>query len=123
LPFLPIEPIPDAPPYIRGAIILRGTAIPVVDTTVWLNLKRTSTDPLDPHLILLSIQDHAIAFIVDEVIDLVPLPHSLEGPSQEALIKIQLQDNVIEESGTLYRFMNPEQSFKQEDLSVIKQIQ
>ena len=111
LPFLPVNSIPDSPSYVHGVSLVRGESLLIVDAAAWLNLKRISPIPLDPTLIVFSAQGRAIGLMVDEVLDLVDLPETGVAPLEEALLRIQFQDRVVERNGAVYRLMNPDQDF------------
>ncbi len=71
---LPIEPVRSAPPFVLGVAIIRGAAVPVVDTARLL-----AAPPVPPgRFVTVRAGDRVVALAVDQVIGVVAIP-SLAG--------------------------------------------
>jgi len=66
---LPIEPVADAPPFVRGLARIRGAAVPVVDGGLLVG----DTPAPATRLVLLRVDGRAVALAVDEVIGVATL--------------------------------------------------
>ena len=75
----PATLLPDSPDYVRGAINLRGTILPIVDLAARLEL--TQTQPTARHVIIV-IWDggRQIGLLVDAVCDILQAPQSAVQP-------------------------------------------
>lgn len=100
--FLPITPLTDVPPYVKGVINLRGKIIPVLDVRIRMGM------PEIPYhertcIIIININNQIIGLIVDTVkevlkissdkLESTPVAH---GKSKDALI-----GSVTEVAGTV----------------------
>lgn len=75
----PITPIPEAPMYQTGIINVRGSIIPVID--VRLRFGKALIEYTERACIILStIQDTQVGFIVDEVNEVVDIEESCISP-------------------------------------------
>lgn len=94
---LPIEPVADMPPFVRGVSIVRGQPMPVVDLAVLLGMPSGAAE----RFVTLRVANRQVALAVSGVIGvrdldlstLQELPPLLHGASRE----------VIEAIGTLDR--------------------
>jgi len=74
---LPIEPLADAPPFVCGLSIIRGSPVPVVDAAAVLGGGRLSTHG---RFVALRVGERCVALAVDEVSDVRPIPaETLQG--------------------------------------------
>jgi purine-binding chemotaxis protein CheW len=87
---LPFEPLPGAPPYIRGVSVIRGDTVPIVDTAVLLGANESHPG----RLVTVAVDDRRIALAVDAVVGIREVP----GPALHDLPP--LLDNVSAESIT-----------------------
>jgi purine-binding chemotaxis protein CheW len=71
----PITPLPNAPPHVQGVMNLRGAVVPVVDLRLALGLPRIEYGKFTV-IIVLSVQNRTIGFVVDSVCDVLPLTPS-----------------------------------------------
>ena len=69
---LPTEPVPGAPPFVRGLAIVRGAPIPVVD--IALLLGEAVSDPA--YFVTAAWNDGAVALAVDGLLGVRRLPHA-----------------------------------------------
>lgn len=66
----PATVLPEAPPYVRGVIDLRGTIVPIVDVRARFHGGLTEVTPT--HVILVvAIDDLMVGLLADAVIDIV----------------------------------------------------
>lgn len=70
---LPLDPLPNMPPFMLGVSIIRGQVVPVVDLAVL-----TAQDAAKPgtRLITLTLGQRQVALAVDDVIGVRSLPAS-----------------------------------------------
>jgi purine-binding chemotaxis protein CheW len=64
--------LPGAPDFIKGAINLRGTIVPVVDMRVKFGLPQVSYDDTTV-MIVLNVADRIVGVVVDSVSDVIRL--------------------------------------------------
>ncbi|MBL4584864.1 MAG: chemotaxis protein CheW [Pseudomonadales bacterium] len=65
-------PIPNAPPFVKGVINLRGTIVPIIDIRQCFNMEETSYGPLTVVIVLRATHDvgsRTIGIVVDAVSD------------------------------------------------------
>lgn len=67
--------LPGAPEFIKGAINLRGTIVPVVDMRLKFELPQVTYDDTTV-MIVLSVADRVVGVVVDSVSDVIRLEHS-----------------------------------------------
>jgi purine-binding chemotaxis protein CheW len=67
-----ITPLPNSPAHVQGVMNLRGTVVGVVDLRVALGLPRAEYNKFSV-IIVLSILDRTMGFIVDSVCDVLSL--------------------------------------------------
>ena len=71
--FTKIRPIPNAPSYVKGAINLRGTVVPIVDLRSRFGLPETEYNQFAV-IIVVSVGDRALGLVVDAVSDVLNFP-------------------------------------------------
>ncbi|CAA7602941.1 CheW-like domain protein [Acididesulfobacillus acetoxydans] len=81
-----VRPVPDAPPFVRGLINLRGLALPVVDLRVRFGLPAPESD--DPGrevgnalVLVAEIAGDRVGLAVDEVVEVTVLEDISPPPS------------------------------------------
>jgi purine-binding chemotaxis protein CheW len=67
-----ITPIPNAPPYVRGVLNLRGAVVPVVDLRCRLGLERTAYTQFTV-IIVVHVGATTAGLVVDAVSDVVTI--------------------------------------------------
>lgn len=72
---LPIEPIADAPSFVRGVAIIRGGPVPVVDCAALI----AGTATPATRFVLARVGDRRVALAVDDVLGVVSLPRARLG--------------------------------------------
>lgn len=106
LPALPLEQVPNAPPFIRGVVFVRGHLIPVLDTAERLGLKE-HVRATDPHVVCLRVGERLIGLEVDEALDLEELANPESLTPQEMGSKEGLLASMAENRGRVIRLLNP----------------
>jgi purine-binding chemotaxis protein CheW len=71
--------VPHAPPYVEGAINLRGKVIPVLNLRKKFNIEER---PLDDHskIVIMNVRGHIMGILVDSVSDVLRIPQSVIMP-------------------------------------------
>jgi purine-binding chemotaxis protein CheW len=64
---LPVEPIVDAPTFVRGLTVVRGVPVPVVDLAMGMGLAPSSATS---RFVVLAVNGRNVALAVDEVVGL-----------------------------------------------------
>lgn len=82
LPALPIEPLPNVPPFVQGAVFVRDQFLPVLDAAKRMGLP-ASKRSLEPPIVCLRIQEQWIGIEVDEALDLIELQPDRSHPTLE----------------------------------------
>jgi purine-binding chemotaxis protein CheW len=77
-----ITQVPEAPPWVAGVIDLHGRVIPVVDLRQRFGQSPKEPDP-DDRLLVVQAQEQTVAFMVDEVTDVLEMTvHQTESPPE-----------------------------------------
>jgi purine-binding chemotaxis protein CheW len=76
---LPITPIPETAPYIRGVINLRGRVIPVVDARARFGMPSVDYDPRTC-VIVVETGGWSVGLVVDRVEDVTAIPAEQTEP-------------------------------------------
>lgn len=76
LPLMSLQPVPGAPPYLRGLMNLHGASIPVMDLAARLGYKTTQNYTLDTPILLCSSGAHQAGLIISEVQDVRSINNS-----------------------------------------------
>lgn len=107
LPALPIEAIPQCPPFVRGVVFVRGTLIPVLDAAERLGL-RDHVRPLEPHIVCLRVGSRLVGLEVDEAVDLIDLPLGYELPVEVINARGGFLSGLVESGGQIIRILDAE---------------
>ena len=107
LPALPIEAVPQCPPFIRGVVFVRGHLIPVLDAAERLGLIG-GEPPIEPHILCLRIGDRLIGLEVDEALDLFHTEPGASLQASEIGAAHGFFSGVIEMEGNIIRLLSPE---------------
>jgi len=109
--------VPNAAPFVKGVYNLRGDIISVIDMRTFFNLP--AEDSLDDteNMIILRLESHIIAVIVDSIDKVVGIsseniqpPHPLFGD-----INIKYISGVVENEGRLYVILDVERILGDDD--------
>lgn len=77
-----ITEVPDMPIYVKGVINLRGKVIPIMDLRLRFNMKEREHDDRTC-IIIVNINETAIGFVVDTVLEVVDIPEGdIDPPPQ-----------------------------------------
>lgn len=68
--FMPITPIPNVPPHLKGVINLRGTVLPVIDLRLKFGLPPVDYSKFTV-IIIATVSDRLVGLIVDAVSDVL----------------------------------------------------
>lgn len=67
LPLMTLQPVPGAPPYLRGLMNLHGTSIPVMDLAARLGHTTSQSYTLDTPILMCSYEGRHAGLIISEV--------------------------------------------------------
>jgi len=79
---IPITRVPNSPEFINGVINLRGKVIPVMNLGKRIGLREKETDN-DSRIIVVTIQNKIIGFIVDKVNIVLRIHKSIIEPTPQ----------------------------------------
>lgn len=119
LPALPIETIPHAPAYLRGAVLIRGAIVPVVNVAMRLGLKEHVRPP-EPPIVCLFLGGRRIGVEVDEALDLVDWSRGVYVDAGDLRIQDELVAGMVELDGHAIRLLNPERLLATEDAGSLR---
>lgn len=104
--------LPDAPPYVRGVINLRGTIIPVLDLRARFNGRLTEAS--ERHVIIVtSIGTTTMGLLVDAVADIITVSAANIQPVPDVRDKSQdsLLSGLVTVEGRMVALLNLEHLF------------
>jgi chemotaxis signal transduction protein len=107
LPALPIEPIPQAPPFLRGVVFVRGHWIPVLDAAERLG-GNDRQRPAEPPIVCLSLGGKLVGLDVDEAVDLVDWSGGTFAAAGELGARDGAFAGLVEIDGQVLRLLDPE---------------
>lgn len=78
----PATPLPQAPPYVKGVINLRGTVLPIIDLGGRLGFGPTA--PSQRHVIIVAhISDKTVGLLVEAVSDILTVAGEVIQPAPD----------------------------------------
>ena len=78
----PATALPQAPPYVRGVINLRGAVLPIVDLGARLGLG--AAEPTARHVIMVAqVQNQVVGLLVDAVSDILTVTDDMIQPTPD----------------------------------------
>ena len=78
----PATALPQAPPYVRGVINLRGAVLPIVDLGARLGLG--AAEPTARHVIMVAqVQNQVVGLLVDAVSDILTVTDDMVQPTPD----------------------------------------
>ncbi|MBE3595449.1 MAG: purine-binding chemotaxis protein CheW [Hydrogenibacillus sp.] len=83
-----ITRVPEAPPYVKGVINLRGVVTPVVDLRMKLGVTAKPFDA-ETRILIVRVGDLHVGLIVDRADDVVDLPPSAVVPPPEVVTTVR----------------------------------
>lgn len=82
--FSKITPIPNAPPFVRGVLNLRGTVVPIVDLRARFAMTEKDYDQFTC-IIVVNVGTRVVGLVVDTVSDVLNIPNdSIADPPELA---------------------------------------
>jgi purine-binding chemotaxis protein CheW len=104
-----ITPFPGAPPHVQGVMNLRGAVVPVIDLRLALGLPRIEYGKFTV-IVVLSVQDRTLGFVVDSVCDVVSLaPGDIEGaPELGARVDGAMVSGIARVQGRFVVLLDPD---------------
>lgn len=79
-----ITRVPKTPSYVKGVINLRGVVTPIIDLRDRFNVK-SLVDDEDTRIIIITMDDMEVGFIVDAANDVMDIPISSIEPQPEVV--------------------------------------
>ncbi|BBO33567.1 chemotaxis protein CheW [Lacipirellula parvula] len=80
--FSKITPIPNAPPFVRGVMNLRGTVVPIIDLRARFAMTAKEYDQFTC-IIVVNVGARVVGLVVDTVSDVLNIPHgSISDPPE-----------------------------------------
>ena len=87
-----ITEVPQMPEFVLGVVNIRGKVVPVFDLRLKFKLKQKSFDDLTKILVV-SVNDNLISFIVDEILDNIKLDASVID--QAPTVKMEIERDCV----------------------------
>lgn len=81
-----ITAVPNSPEFVEGVINLRGNIIPVVDLRKRLHLFREAETQTKSWVLILSIGDRVVGFVVDRVTEVIKIPEESIEPAPDIVV-------------------------------------
>jgi purine-binding chemotaxis protein CheW len=95
---LPVQPVPGAPPYVRGISVVRGAPCPVVD----LGALFGASERVEPaRFVSLKLKDRGLCLAVDEIVRVTPLRGVGALPPVLAEVRPELRSSLTTLDGEL----------------------
>lgn len=122
LPALPIEPVPQCPPFVRGVVFVRGHVIPVLSAAERLGLQ-DYVRPDEPNIVCLRIDDRVVGVEFDEAIDLF----QIGGDESLTVNRMGGHEGfftgVIDHEGEIIRLLDPRHLISETEAVSLEQVQ
>ncbi len=80
--FSQVTPLPNAPPYVKGVLNLRGTIVPIVDLRKKFNLPEMEYTPFTV-IVVVQVAGKTLGFIVDAVSDVLTVQGNAIQPTPD----------------------------------------
>jgi purine-binding chemotaxis protein CheW len=98
--YRPITPVPGAPRTLPGILSEHGTILPVADTRLILDLGLAEVTRAT-RLVVVAVEEHELALLVDAVLDLAQLPAEAVEPVPAALdpARARFLTGVVQQDG------------------------
>lgn len=121
----PVTPVPNSPMFVEGVINLRGDIIPVIDLRKRLNLFNEKSELDKNWVLILSINNRIVGFIVDKVTEVLKVPeNNIEPPPNIIVAGLENQyiQGVCEIPGSLLVILNFESVLFNEEYYALKEM-
>jgi purine-binding chemotaxis protein CheW len=80
--FSKITPIPNAPPFVRGVMNLRGTVVPIIDLRARFSMTEKEYDQFTC-IVVVNVGARVVGLVVDTVSDVLNIPNdSIADPPE-----------------------------------------
>lgn len=115
--------VPNAAPFVMGVYNLRGDIISVIDLRIFFN-QMTRNDMNDEsnleNMIILRLEDHTIAVIVDSIDKVVGIPSNTIQPPHPLFgdINVKYISGIVESDKKLYVILDVERIFNSEETEI-----
>jgi purine-binding chemotaxis protein CheW len=84
--FSKITPIPNAPPFVRGVMNLRGTVVPIIELRARFSMTEKDYDQFTC-IIVVNVGTRVVGLVVDTVSDVLNIPNdSIADPPELASV-------------------------------------
>ena len=120
--------VPNAAPFVVGVYNLRGDIISVIDLRVFFNQvtagNRGGEERKLENMIILRLEDHTIAVIVDTIEKVVGIPSETIQPPHPLFgdINVKYISGIVESDKKLYVILDVERIFNTEEADVGEQV-
>ncbi len=120
--------VPNAAPFVVGVYNLRGDIISVIDLRIFFNQHNISQRGMDQknleNMIILRLEDHTIAVIVDTIDKVVGIPSDSIQPPHPLFgdINVKYISGIVESDKKLYVILDVERIFNSEETEVSEQV-
>ncbi|WP_428304694.1 chemotaxis protein CheW [Lacipirellula sp.] len=85
--FSKITPIPNAPPFVRGVMNLRGTVVPIIDLRARFSMTEKEYDQFTC-IVVVNVVNRVVGLVVDTVSDVLSIPtDSIADPPELASLE------------------------------------
>ncbi|WP_412766293.1 chemotaxis protein CheW [Sutcliffiella cohnii] len=114
---LPITRVPNALPYVKGVVNLRGVITPIIDFRTRFNIEEKEYTNTTRILITI-FDDIEVGFIVDAANDVIDiLEENIEHPSSVVgSVDLEYIKGVINFNNSLYVYLDLEQILKKDEI-------
>ena len=118
--------VPNAAPFVVGVYNLRGDIISVIDLRIFfnqLNMGLDKSSSNQENMIILRLEDHTIAVIVDTIDKVVGIPSESIQPPHPLFgdINVKYISGIVESDKKLYVILDVEKIFNSDDTEVSEQ--
>ncbi len=112
--------VPNAAPFVVGVYNLRGDIISVIDLRIFFNQMNRSDDisqTKQENMIILRLEDHTLAVIVDTIDKVVGIPSETIQPPHPLFgdINVKYISGIVESDKKLYVILDVEKIFNSDD--------
>ena len=106
-PALPIESLPDVPPFVRGTVFVRDRLLPVLDAAKRLGLE-PGEHPLESPIVCLNAGGRLMGVEFDEVLDLIELNPERSFSTIDFAGYAGFVSGFVDCEGRIVRLLDPE---------------
>ena len=117
--YLPITPIPNLPPHVRGVMNLRGTVLPVIDLRMKFRLPEVEYTKFTV-IVIAMVEDKTVGLLVDAVSDVLRVKESdmREAPDFGAEVDTRFINGVFQTRDHLAVALNLEKLLTDNEITV-----